>query len=57
MNIANDVGNCGACGMACAAGEACYDGVCILACTTDADCDDGNPNTSDYCVNGVCVHR
>jgi Cys-rich repeat protein len=57
VNIANDVGNCGACGMACAAGEACYDGVCIIACTTDADCDDGNPNTSDYCVNGVCVHR
>ncbi len=56
-DIGSDPANCGGCGMSCAAGEACYDGVCYAACTTDADCDDGNPNTWDYCINGVCTYR
>ena len=25
-------------------------------CTTDVDCDDGNPCTADRCVNGICEH-
>jgi hypothetical protein len=25
-------------------------------CSTDADCDDGNPCTADRCVNGTCEH-
>ena len=30
---------------------------CGGECTSDADCDDGDPQTEDYCINGVCVHR
>ena len=25
-------------------------------CSTDADCDDGNPGTADQCAGGACVH-
>ena len=31
-------------------GDAC-DG-----CLVDSDCDDGDPNTVDFCENGECVH-
>ncbi|MBW1808577.1 MAG: hypothetical protein JRJ87_10320 [Deltaproteobacteria bacterium] len=56
-DIASDPFNCGGCGQACEDGQACYDGVCFNMCSSDADCDDGNPQTEDYCVNGVCTHR
>jgi hypothetical protein len=56
--LTTDPLNCGACGAACAAGEACLDGACVasLACVTDADCDDGLFCTSyESCVAGACV--
>ena len=57
VDVLFDELNCGACGMACAAGEACLRGVCMAgACVTDSDCDDGDPATVDTCVAGVCEH-
>jgi hypothetical protein len=56
-DIANDSQNCGGCSLVCAAGQVCFGGVCMIGCTADSDCDDGNPNTADYCVNGTCTHR
>jgi Cys-rich repeat protein len=55
----SDPANCGGCGMACAAGEICLDGVCTIdqICSADLDCDDGDPDTFDYCSNvGLCVN-
>jgi hypothetical protein len=48
--------HCGGCGMACAARETCVDGVCVLSCSSDADCDDGDPGTVDRCIDAMCVH-
>ncbi|RLB56271.1 MAG: hypothetical protein DRI34_09350 [Deltaproteobacteria bacterium] len=58
VDVLFDAGNCGGCGLACAAGESCERGVCVAEqCSTDSDCDDGDPATDDYCINGVCTHR
>jgi Cys-rich repeat protein len=56
VDVLFDPENCGTCGAVCAAGETCQRGVCMQdGCTSDADCDDGDPSTLDYCENGVCV--
>ncbi|RCV65978.1 Rhodanese-related sulfurtransferase [Methanophagales archaeon] len=34
----------------------CVDGKCV-ECRTNADCDDGDPCTTDTCVDGECVHE
>lgn len=35
----------------------CEDGECVEAvCQTDADCNDGNPYTTDQCIDGECYH-
>ena len=58
VDLISDNQNCGACGMACGAGETCSNGACLVeGCQTDADCDDGDPGTLDYCINQTCVHR
>ena len=41
----------------CPSGDACVDGVCEDCpgeCCDNADCDDGNPCTGDYCRRGEC---
>ena len=50
----------------CLSDETCYEGICdsdlnwcTPSCqveTQEQDCDDGDPNTVDSCVNYVCVH-
>jgi Cys-rich repeat protein len=52
VDVATDPANCGACGMVCAAGEACLDGVCVagVPCAADVDCAEG-----EVCVAGVCT--
>jgi hypothetical protein len=58
VDLISDNQNCGACGQACGAGETCSNGACLAeGCQTDADCDDGDPGTVDYCINQTCVHR
>jgi hypothetical protein len=50
VDIMTDQNNCGGCGMVCPDYAFCLEGVCnYYPCTTDADCDDGNP-----CTVGVC---
>lgn len=56
VNVLEDESNCGSCGNACAPGEFCINGVCGT-CTSDADCDDGNPCTEDKCSGYKCVHN
>lgn len=54
-------GTCGTCaGATCSTGS-CQGGQCVLTpipgcCTSDGDCDDGNPCTVDTCVDGTCQH-
>jgi len=59
FDFISDPFNCGGCGLVCAQGESCVEGVCTNeeVCTTDRDCDDGNPDTEDYCINGFCTYR
>jgi hypothetical protein len=58
VDVLFDALNCGACDLACAAGQTCERGICIagVPCTTDRDCDDGDPATVDWCVAGACTH-
>lgn len=47
-------------GVACTAGDSCIDGQCqggpwTCACQVSGDCDDGNPCTTAFCVQGSCV--
>jgi hypothetical protein len=56
-DLNTDPKNCGACGKACAAKEACVAGGCrSLGCSTPADCDDGFSCTIDSCASGACGH-
>ncbi|MBI5489362.1 MAG: hypothetical protein HY905_18665 [Deltaproteobacteria bacterium] len=57
VDLLFDDANCGACAMACAAGETCLRGVCTAGagCASDADCDDGLFCTTESCVGGACV--
>jgi hypothetical protein len=58
IDFTTDPASCGGCGMACAAGEACLDGVCVAAtaCASDADCDDGLfCNSAEVCMDGECI--
>jgi hypothetical protein len=58
FDLTADAANCGACGHACGVREVCNEGACVAGggCTTDADCDDGDPATTDSCVSGMCTH-
>ena len=53
---------CGANGnpcQTCPAGQACVDGACadaVPACSTDSECDDTDPCTTDVCGEGQCYH-
>jgi hypothetical protein len=51
-DLISDPANCGACGMACAAGEACVNGACHgdLPCSMDDDCPAGQA-----CMSGICI--
>lgn len=49
--VKKDVGNCGACGNACAANETCVDGACSAGCATASDC----PSGAAKCVANKCT--
>jgi hypothetical protein len=49
-------GRGGPCRDCTAEGQRCCGGVCQQCCT-DAQCDDGNPCTTDRCQQGACVHE
>lgn len=57
-------GDPGFCPVACPIGSICCGGTCVVSeCFTDADCDDGQSFTNDYCVieegsqcGGICEH-
>ncbi|MEM4266689.1 MAG: hypothetical protein QW404_01380 [Candidatus Nanoarchaeia archaeon] len=49
-----------ACGNKCECDSSCSNDACFSAgfsCSSDADCDDGNPETNDICSAGVCENR
>ena len=50
VDLNTNVNNCGTCGLACATGQACYDGYCMQKCVLDSSCSGGK------CVDGVCLN-
>ncbi len=56
IDTTSDPNHCGGCGIDCGVGEICINGQCAQAeCTNVSECDDGNPCTTDACVNFQCV--
>jgi len=53
-NVQSDPGNCGACGTACLAGQACTAGQCMGNSPNGAVCNSANQCTGGFCTNGVC---
>ncbi len=49
FDFSTDPDHCGGCGQVCAAGQVCFEGECVAACSDDADCAAG-----EACSDGLC---